>query len=73
MSENSSLLSAEDSCSERVRFDDNVSFIDERGVLESDLGASGNSQGCTNVNTDPMSIVAKIHKVGIIAISALLN
>ena len=29
MSENSSLLSGDDTTSERVRFDDNVSFIDE--------------------------------------------
>ena len=29
MSENSSLLSAEDAVSERVRFDDNISFIDD--------------------------------------------
>jgi hypothetical protein len=29
LSENSSLLSGEDATSERVRFDDNVSFIDD--------------------------------------------
>ena len=29
MSENSSLMSAEDAVSERVRFDDNISFIDD--------------------------------------------
>ena len=29
LSENSSLLSAEDTVSERVRFDDNISFIDD--------------------------------------------
>ena len=29
LSENSSLMSAEDAVSERVRFDDNISFIDD--------------------------------------------
>ena len=29
LSENSSLMSAEDTVSERVRFDDNISFIDD--------------------------------------------
>jgi hypothetical protein len=31
LSENSSLVSGDDTTSERVRFDDNVSFMDERG------------------------------------------
>ena len=58
MSENSSLLSAEDTGSERVRFDDNVSFIDERGVLESDVAVPAAA-----LVSSAESLPAKLHKV----------
>ena len=37
LSENSSLLSAEDTVSERVRFDDNISFIDDTATASASL------------------------------------
>ncbi len=57
LSENSSLLSAEDAVSERVRFDDNVSFIDEEASVSS---ANNVVMGSVAVVT---SEPAKLHKV----------
>lgn len=49
LSENSSLLSAEDTTSERVRFDDNISFIDD-----------ATSGGLEEVNTDNTSLSGRL-------------
>ena len=42
LSENSSLLSAEDTVSERVRFDDNISFIDDTATASASLSTEPN-------------------------------
>ena len=60
MSENSSLLSAEDAVSERVRFDDNVSFIDEEVSI---------SSASANINAAIVE-TAKLHKVRVAASAA---
>ncbi len=60
LSENSSLLSAEDAISERVRFDDNVSFIDEdinSGVFQDAAAAAAAAVATSSVATAP-----KMHK-----------
>jgi len=44
LSENSSLLSGEDAVSERVRFDDNISFIDDSTSVGHSLGLVGLSE-----------------------------
>ena len=73
MSENSSLLSGEDCTSERVRFDDNVSFIDDSGNSES-VGVSETnavaplSASSGNVAEQPQ--IARLLKVSNNVISA---
>ena len=51
MSENSSLLSGEDGTSERVRFDDNVSFIDDNSesIVDSSSIMGGASVSASGV------------------------
>ena len=68
MSENSSLLSAEDTVSERVRFDDNISFIDDTATASASLSTEPNVDSAVDntslsgrlinkVNTNTISII----------------
>ncbi len=56
LSENSSLLSGEDTTSERVRFDDNVSFIDDCPELVVDQSPIAT----TNENVMPLARIMKV-------------
>ena len=58
LSENSSLMSAEDAVSERVRFDDNISFIDDSmGGEELVINAGGSGV------SDNVSLSGRLLKV----------
>jgi hypothetical protein len=61
LSENSSLLSGEDATSERVRFDDNVSFIDDiSDVVGTD---SNNVAGTAEQQQQQNSQITRLLKV----------
>ena len=65
LSENSSLLSAEDTISERVRFDDNVSFIDEVVVKcssSSEVAEAVANPGIAASEATTL-VLSKLHKV----------
>merc|ERR1719211_205852 len=55
LSENSSLLSAEDTVSERVRFDDNISFIDDATCTA--VPASGSTPGAAVTALEPEQVM----------------
>ena len=66
LSENSSLLSAEDTVSERVRFDDNISFIDDTATASASLSTEPNVDSAVDNTSLSGRLINKVNKVEMI-------
>ena len=65
LSENSSLLSAEDTVSERVRFDDNISFIDDTATASASLSTEPNVDSAVDNTSLSGRLINKVNRKNI--------